>query len=49
MRRLTLLALLLLFGFVSVELLDQAVTPGSDQAEIQKMDGPGETPPTPRP
>lgn len=49
MRKLTLLALLLLFGFVSLELLDDTVMPGSDKAGVRKMDGPGDIPPTPAP
>jgi len=49
MRKLTLLALLLLFGFVSLELLDDAGLVGSDTAEVHKTDGPGDFPPSPAP
>ena len=49
MRKVTLLAFLLLFGFVSLELLDDTVTPGSATGDIHKMDGPGQYPPSPAP
>jgi len=49
MRRLAFLALLLLFGAASFELLDETGYPGETKTGVHKMDGPGEHPPSPAP
>jgi hypothetical protein len=49
MRKVAFLALLLLLGAVSLELLDDNVVPGADKTGVHKMDGPGDQPPSPAP